>query len=408
MHIPDRASFRGIAAARADISDPRALIESLNKAVKALRDEHDAQIKEIKAGYADVVKTEQIAKINASVSEMQAAVDEVNIKLASIATNAGKGNRVKDPEYTEAFGAFMKKGDVQASLNKGTAADGGYVTPTEWDRTINDELKLVSPVRQLMSVREVGVAAASKLVNKHGTASGWVGETAARPETASPQLAPLPITWGEIYANPGASQQVLDDALIDLEQWLKDEVLLEFAAQEGAAVISGNGTNRPNGILTYVTGGANAAAHPSGAITTVASGAVGALTSDGIVDLVYALPSAFTGNASFAMNRATHGLVRKLKDSTNNYLWQPSYAAGQPATLQGYPLVEVPDMPNVATGAKAILFGDFKRCYEIYDRIGVRVLRDPFTNKPYVLFYTTKRVGGICVNPQCMKAINVG
>lgn len=408
MKIENRASFRGIAAVRADASDPKALIEQLNKAVKALRDEHESQIKEIKAGYADVVKAEQIDRINAAVSDIQAAVDATNVKMAAMTVNGPGGRKIGDKEYTDAFASFMKSGEVKASLNKGVAAEGGYVTPTEWDRTISDELKLVSPVRQLMTVKTVGVHAASKLVNKHGAASGWVGETAARPETAASQFATLPIAWGEIYANPSATQGVLDDALIDLESWLSQEVLLEFAYQEGAAVISGTGVSRPNGILTYVTGGANAAAHPSGAILTVASGAVGNVTADGLLNLVYALPSAFTGNASFAMNRATQGLIRLLKDTTNNYIWQPTYVAGQPASLLGFPLVEVPDMPAVATGAKSILFGDFKRCYEIYDRMGVRVLRDPYTNKPYVMFYTTKRVGGVMVNPQCMKAINIG
>lgn len=409
MKMENRASFRGIAAVRADATDPKTLIEQLNKAVKALRDEHESQIKEVKAGYADVVKAEQVGRIEKTVADLQAAVDATNMKLAAVEIGgSGGGRRIADKDYSDAFASYVRKGDVKASLNKGTAADGGYTTPTEWDRTISDELKLVSPVRQLMAVKTVGVAAASKLVNKHGAASGWVGETATRPETTNPQLASMNISWGEIYANPAASQGLLDDALIDIEQWLSQEVLLEFAYQEGVAVISGNGTNKPNGILTYVAGGTNAAVHPSGAITTVASGAVGALTADGIVNMVYDLPSAFAANAKFAMNRATQGKIRLLKDGQNNYLWQPTYVAGQPSTLLGYPLVEVPDMPNVATGAKSILFGDFQRCYEIYDRVGVRVLRDPFTNKPYVMFYTTKRVGGVMVNPQCMRAINVG
>jgi HK97 family phage major capsid protein len=407
MKIENRASYRGIALARADASDPKLLIENLNKAVKALRDEHDANLKEVKAGFDDVVKRDQVERINKSVSDLQAAIDASNVKMAALQLGAGNGRSVRDPEYNEAFASFVRKGDVQASLNKGVASDGGYTTPIEWDRTISDELKLVSPVRQLMTVKTVSVHAASKLINKHGTASGWVGETAARPETASPTLQPLTINWGEIYANPSATQQILDDSVIDLEQWLKDEVTLEFAFQEGAAVIAGTGVNRPTGILTYVTGGANAAVHTSGAILAVNTGAAAALTTDGVVNLVYALPSAYTGNASFAMNRDTHGKVRLMKDGQGNYIWQPSYATGQPASLLGYPLVEVPDMPNVAASAKPILFGDFKRCYEIYDRYGVRLLRDPYSNKPYVMFYTTKRVGGIMVNPQCMKAMNV-
>jgi len=401
---------RGLVKVSADGSNATEILAKLQAAFETFKAENDANLK---AKFADVVQTEKVERINAEISALQGEIDKMNAKLAAGQVN-GSDKRVHDAEYTEAFKAQMRMGDrikddaILASLNKGTAAEGGYTTPVEWDRTINDELKLVSPVRQLMSVKTVGVHAASKLINKHGTTSGWVGETAARPETAASTLQPLNITWGEIYAMPSATQQILDDSLIDLEKWLSDEVLLEFAQQEGAAVISGNGTNKPNGILTYVTGGTNADSHPSGAITVVASGAVGAVTFDGIQNLVYDLPTQFTGNAAFAMNRNTVGKIRILKDTTNNYLWQPSNVLGTPASLLGYPAVEVPDMPNVATNAKSILFGDFKRTYEIYDRIGIRVLRDPYTAKPYVLFYTTKRLGGICVNPQAMRALNIG
>ena len=171
--------------------------------------------------------------------------------------------------------------------------------------------------------------------------------------------------------------------------------------------MSGTGANgRPNGILTYVTGGANAAAHPYGAITLTNSGAATSVTADGIINLVHALPSAFLQNAQFAMNRDTMRAVRLLKDTTNQYLWQPSYQAGTPSTLAGYAVNEVAAMPNLAAASRSVLFGDFKRSYLIVDRVGVRLLRDPFTNKPYVMFYTTKRVGGGLLNPESMKCLN--
>lgn len=165
--------------------------------------------------------------------------------------------------------------------------------------------------------------------------------------------------------------------------------------------------NKPFGILTYVEGAANAAKHPFGAIKAVNSGAAAAITSDGLIDLIYDLPSAFTANATFAMNRKTQGTVRKLKDGQGNYLWQPSLVAGQPATLGGFPLQDVAAIPDVAANATAVLFGDFKQTYTVYDRVGVRVLRDPFTNKPYVQFYTTKRVGGGVHNPEPMRALKI-
>jgi len=301
----------------------------------------------------------------------------------------------------------MKRGEINAALNKGVAGEGGYLAPTEWDRTITDKLVQVSPMRSLASVQTISTASFSKLFNQKGTVSGWVGEAAARGITATPTFGTLTYNTGEIYANPAATQGMLDDAEINLEAWLAGEVQQEFAYQEGVAFLSGDGVNKPNGILTYVTGGTNAAAHPYGAITTVNSGAAAALTTDGVLSLVYNLPSEFTGNARFAMNRATLAAARKLKDTTNQYIWQPSYAAGEPATLAGFPVSEVAGMPDIAAAAKAILFGDFRQTYLVIDRVGVRVIRDNLTNKPYVHFYTTKRVGGGLLNPQTMRALNI-
>ena len=196
--------------------------------------------------------------------------------------------------------------------------------------------------------------------------------------------------------------------MVNLEAWLAGEVQTEFAFQENLAFVSGSGANnRPNGILTYVTGGANDAAHPFGAILATNSGAAAALTGDGIVRLTGELPSSFTANARFIMNRNTMTAARLLKDGQNNYLWQPSYQAGTPQTLAGYAMTEVPAMPDVEAGAKAIMFGDFNQAYLIVDSVGTRLLRDPYTNKPYVQFYTTKRVGGGLLNPEAIKAQNI-
>ena len=390
------------------MADPKQILEALQKEWGAFQDAHAEQIKGVNAKFDDVVSRDKVEKVNARVGELQAALDEVNAKMAAARTNGGGAQRVVDPEYTQAFAMHVRKGDVQASLNKGTAAEGGYVAPTEWDRTITDKLIEISPMRQICATQTISTGSFSKLFNLRGTASGWVGETAARPKTDNATFGSLDYKVGEIYANPAATQQLLDDALVNLEAWLAGEVQTEFAFQENLAFVSGSGANnRPNGILTYITGGANAAAHPFGAILATNSGAAAALTGDGLINLVHALPSAFTANARFIMNRLTMAAVRKLKDGDNTYLWQPSYQAGTPATLLGYPMVEVPAMPGVEAGAKPILFGDFTQAYLIVDSIGTRVLRDPYTNKPFVQFYTTKRVGGGLLNPEAVKAMNV-
>lgn len=403
------ASFRGLAlgGVRADASNANAILAELQTAVAAMRAEHAAEIAALKQGQTDVVRSEKVDRINADIGKLQAAIDQLNVRAAAASVGAGGAKPLRDPDYSQAFAAHVRKGEVQASLNKGVASEGGYLAPIEWDRTIIDKLQLVSPMRQICGQISISGAGFSKLFNLHGASSGWVGETAARPATNTPTFGSYTYAPMEIYANPAATQQMLDDAEIDLETWLAGEVEAEFALRENLAFLTGNAATQPKGLLTYVTGGANAADHPLGAILLVPSGQAAAITADSIIDLIYALPQIFHANARFGLNRAALAIVRKLKDGQGNYLWQPSYVAGQPSTLMGYPVIEIPDMPNVAANAVPILFGDFQRTYLIIDRIGTRVLRDPFTNKPYVQFYTTKRVGGGLLNPETMRGLRV-
>lgn len=401
---------RGIMAVRAEgapsTTEVKALIDGMQTAFAQFKAEHTKQLEEVKAGMSGADQEAKLAAINATIDKLQKETEDAHTKIAAAQLGA-PGAGLRDKEYSAAFKAHMKRGEVQAALNKGTDADGGYLAPIEWDRTITDKLTLVSPIRQLATVQTISTSGFKKVFNLGGTSSGWVGETAARPGTNNPTFGALDFIPGEIYANPSTTQQILDDAEINLESWLAAEVQTEFAKQEGTAFVSGDGVNKPFGMLTYVTGAANAAKHPFGAIALVNSGDAALIKSDSIMDLIYSLPSAFTGNARFTMNRKTQGAVRKLKDGQGNYLWQPSYVAGQPATLAGFPVTEVPGMPDVAANAKPVMFGDFKQGYLIVDRIGVRVLRDNLTNKPYVSFYTTKRVGGGVSNPECLRALNI-
>lgn len=403
------ASFRGLAlgGVRADAGGANAILAELQTAVQAMRAEHAEQIEALRKGQADVVKAEKVDRINVEVGKLQAAIDQLNVAAAASAVGAGGAKPLRDAEYSQAFAAHMRRNDVQASLNKGAASEGGYLAPIEWDRTITDRLRLVSPMRQICGQISISGAGFSKLFNMLGTTSGWVGETAARPETGTPTFGTLTFTPMEIYANPAATQGMLDDAEIDLEGWLAGEVESEFSLRENLGFVSGNAATQPKGIMTYVTGGANAAVHPYGAILLTPTGEAAAITSDALIDLVHALPAVFHANARFGMNRSTVAVVRKLKDADGNYLWQQSYVAGQPSTLIGYPVIEIPDMPNIAANAVPILFGDFQRSYLIVDRIGTRVLRNPYLNPPYVNFYTTKRVGGGLLNPEPMRGLRV-
>ncbi|MBN6819529.1 phage major capsid protein [Methylobacterium organophilum] len=402
---------------RADASDPKKILADLTKAFEDFKAQNEENIKK----GADVVASEKAERINAAVGDLQKkvdeyavnaqkALDEVNAKLA--AAQIGTGGPIGDlpptsPEKMAAYKAWMRTGNVSAAMDKGTDGNGGYLAPIEWDRTIGMKLKQISPIRANARVQAISVAGFKKLFSDRAVGSGWVGETASRPATTTPQIGSLDFTPGELYANPAISQQLLDDAAVNLETWLAEEVDTEFARQEGIAFLSGNGTNKPYGILTYVTGGANAARHPYGAIATVNSGAANGLTGDGMIDMMYSLPSQFAINAKLYMNRLSLGAARKLKDGQGNYLWQPSYQQGEPQTLGGAPIVEVPDMPVVAAGNIAALYGDMAATYLVIDRIGISVLRDPFTDKPYVHFYTVRRVGGGVYNPEPMRALVV-
>lgn len=400
--------LRGIVSVRAEAPvDAKAAVSELQKAWAEYKATMEQKDREVEKRFDDVVTTEKLDKVNSSVSELQSAVDQANTKLAAMEMNAGGDKPLKDQEYSDAFRAHFRKGDIQSSLNKGADDEGGYLAPVEWDRTITDKLIEVSPMRQIAAVQNISTAGFKKLYNLRGTASGWVGETAARSETNSAEFGSLTFTPGEIYANPAATQQMLDDAEVNLEAWLAGEVETEFAYQEGLAFIAGDGSNKPYGFLTFAEGEDEASTHPLGSIEAIDATDTAALDSDELIDLVYALPSAFTGAARWVMNRTTQGIVRKLKDGDGNYLWQPTYVAGQPATIMGYPVTEMPGMPDVAAAALPIAFGDFRRGYLIVDRTGVRVLRDPYTNKPYVMFYTTKRVGGGVNNPEAIKVLRM-
>lgn len=409
--------LRGLIGVRADAPDVTALMATLQETFTAFRAENDKAIADIRAGMEDVVQIEKVDRINASIGEIQAAIDDTNARLAAIAANGAgeQEDEFADPAYRRQFSAYFRNGrndsEIEAAQNQGVRAamtvaapaEGGYLAPTEWDRTIVDRLKILSPWRTIARVQQIGGNGFTRLYNDRGTTSGWVGEAAARPNTANARLSSLAFNSGEIYANPVASQRILDDALVDVEAWLADEVETEFALQEGVAFTAGDGVNKPDGILTYAAGGANENKHPWGAIPEVVSGAAGAITADGIWDLVYDLPSERTAGARFVMNRKTMGAVRKLKDADGEYLWRNGIAEGQPATLAGFPVTEIAAMPDVAANATPIAFGDFQRGYLIIDRVGVRVLRDPFTAKPNVQFYTTKRVGGGVNDPEAMR-----
>jgi HK97 family phage major capsid protein len=249
----------------------------------------------------------------------------------------------------------------------------------------------------------------SQADHDRGLASGWVAETAARPETGTPTFREFVPPSGELYANPAASQAMLDDAAFDVESWLANEIATEFARAEGAAFVNGNGTNRPQGFLTYTTTNEVDSVRAWGSLQYVASGAAGAFAAsnpqDKLVDLVQALRSPYRQGAVFAMNSSTLASIRKFKTSDGAFLWQPALSEGRADTLLGYPVIECEDMPDVAANSLSIAFGNFRAGYLIAERSETQIVRDPYTNKPYVNFYAVKRIGGGVVNSEAIKVM---
>ncbi|MEG3084326.1 phage major capsid protein [Sphingomonas sp. PB2P12] len=307
-----------------------------------------------------------------------------------------------------AFAGFVRTGaTLEMKAFTGVTGDsGGFAVPREIDAQIDTLLKAVSPIRAIANVVKVGSAGYRKLVTTGGTPSGWAAEDAARPQTASPVFVEIAPPTGELYANPSASQAMLDDAAFDVEEWLAGEIAMEFAKAEGAAFVSGSGVSRPKGFLTSATAATADGVRAFGTLQYLASGAAGdfsASPQERLIDLVQSLRGPYRQGASFVMNAATLARIRKFKTTDGAFVWAPSLAAGVPATLLGYPVVEAEDMPDIAANALAIAFGNFKAGYIIAERTETGILRDPYSNKPFVNFYATKRVGGCVTNSEAIK-----
>lgn len=363
---------------------------------------------------------ERIAALETGLDGVRADVDAIKAEGATmrdrierLARSSGRpslgGGEAKAPETKSFVDQYLRRGLETGvkSFAATTGPDGGYAVPREIDALIARTLADISPIRAIAQVVQTGSAGYRKLVTTGGTPSGWVSEVAGRPETDTPAFAEIAPPSGELYANPAASQAMLDDAAFDVESWLAGEIAEEFARAEGAAFVGGTGTNQPRGFLNGTPTPQDDAARAFGVLQYVAAGAEGNFAStdpqDRLVDLVHALRPAYRQGASFVMNSSTLARIRKMKSDDGAFLWQPSLAAGQPATLLGYPVVEAEDMPDIAANSLSIAFGNFRAGYLIAERSATTILRDPFTNKPFVHFYATKRIGGQVMNSEAIK-----
>ena len=354
-----------------------------------------------------------------AVMGLASRLDTIETKMGrpGVAEDIKTQNDLCPGDHKQAFlYDFIAKGDDTSlkalevkALSTTTGGDGGYAVPQVIDSEIEKQLVSLSPLRTICRVKSIESGDYKRLVNIGGTASGWVGESDGRTETGAPSLQEVAIVPGELYANAAATQRALDDMQFDAETWLMDEVAEEFSVQENAAIVSGDGVNKPKGFLSYPTDTNTDGVRAFATVQHLATGADGAFPAldpaDLLIDLVHALKARYRAGAVFVMNSKTLAAVRKFKDTDGNFIWRAGLSEGQPGLLLGYPVVEAEDMPDVASGSLSVAFGNFERAYTLVERTGTRVMRDPYTNKPYVHFYATRRVGGALVNDQALKLL---
>ena len=390
--------------------------DEFRRTFEEFKADNDRRLDEIqRKASADVVTVEKVDRLSKAMDEQKRAMDLAALRGRRPPLGADGPRTATDLEHKTAFDAYVRGGDEEGmrrieQKSLAVSSNGGYTVPEETEREIGRRLAAVSPIRGISGVRQVSANVYKKPFTIAGAATGWVAETAARTQTTAPTLAELSFPAMELYAMPAATATLLDDTAVDIDAWLAEEVEIAFATQEGTAFVTGDGTNKPKGFLSYdKVANASWAWEDIGYIVTgTSAGFDEDEPVDALIDLVYALKAGYRQNATFVMNRKTQAAIRKLKDADGNYVWQPATLIGGSASLMNFPIAEAEDMPDIGADSYSIAFGDFRRGYLVVDRVGIRVLRDPYSAKPYVLFYTTKRVGGGVQDFDAIKLLKFG
>lgn len=413
-----------------DLSQIAAAIEASNKAFEEFKSINEKRLDKIEKGAGGEGELKaQMERAFKDMADQKAVIEQLEAKLKR--PHLGGDQAADDgAEHRKSFVAYIKNGTefkqddlVYAngvsikSLNIGDGGAGGYAVPKVIDGSVEELIVNISPIREIATVQQVSTPDFHKLVNRRGTSSGWVGETQARSETNTPVLADINPPMGDLYANPMATQQMLDDAFFNAEQWLADNLATEFARAEGAAFVNGTGINQPMGFLSVTAVATADATRDFGSLEYLATGGSGAFKTlsstvnpaDDLYTLVSKLKAGYRQGSRWVLNKNTLFAIMAFKDYQGRYVFNPTTAPGVEDTILGYPVTEAEDMPDYTTAnAYAIAFGNFKRGYLIVDRVGMRVIRDPFSNKPYIGFYTTKRLGGAVMNSEAIKLLKFG
>lgn len=381
-----------------EITEVTEAVDRLGRAWHEFKEEND------KGRQAD---QEKLTKLNTEIDRLGRQLERVETALnraprdgdTSPPSEAQSEHKAAFLHYCRTSEAMVLRELEAKALSVGVDPQGGYLVPeVVSDRIIQTQFD-TSPVRQVAMVQPISSDAIEIVTDLNDFDADWVAETQTRADTATPDLGRIRIPVHEIYAKPKSTQQLLEDAAFNIEEWITGRLADKFNRKEATAFVAGNGVGKPRGLLTYDAG----TDHTGEQIEQVNSGGAAAVTGDGLISLAYALKPAYRGRAVWLMNRNSTAAVRKLKDNDGQYLWRPGLAEGQPPTLLGYRAVEAEDMPDIAANALPIAFGDLREAYVIADRVNMSILRDPYSSKPYVEFYARKRVGGAVVNFEAVK-----
>lgn len=376
-----------------------------------------AEAKAAMAGFLKEFSTFQ-DEVKSTLKHQEERLTMLNAKTMSYGRPALSARAEVEAPHQKAFNAYLRSGDDDGlrsltlegkAMSTAVAADGGYLVDPQTADRIRSMLFATSSLRSIANVVQVEATSFDVLVDRSEVGSGWATEVAATTETATPVIERISIKLHELAAMPKASQRLLDDSAFDVEGWLAEKIATRFIRAEAAAFINGDGIDKPKGILlptkvadaTWTWG--NIGYVPTGAAADFAT----TNPADCIINLVYALGADYRANGTFLMNSKTVGAVRKMRDADGRFLWSDGLAAGEPARLMGYPVVVSEDMPDIAANAYAIAFGDFRSAYTIAERPDLRILRDPFSAKPNVLFYANKRVGGDITDFSAVKLLKI-
>ena len=385
----------------AEAADGSRAVDEMMSAFEAFQQANDERLAELEARHAaDVLLEEKIGRLDARLTDLQAAAGRPALPSAA-----------DDADMTrKAFDGFVRHGTEHLELKAAadTSGDAGVFVPQHIEQQLHDALTAASPLARLARQRVVSANSVKIITHTSETEAAWAGETANRTQTDVPGLATVDIPLNELYANPAVTQRFLDDAAIDVEQWLLDSLALSFIDLENTSFVDGSGANQPKGLLQSETD-RNAAA--AGKVLSVKTGQRNGLPSSGevswLMETAFKLPPRYRAGAAWLMNARTLATVRNWRDGQGNHIWRPPVDAGSAGEILGFPVHDEPAMPDAAQNKLPIAFGDFSRAYTIVRKPQTQLIRDPYSNKPYVHFYATRQVGGAVVDPKAFLVVSV-